>query len=282
MTGQGDRLSAPAAILRQQDPDRFRFALFAPADRREALFTLYAFNHEVAKTRETVSESMIGAIRLQWWRESIEGIYAGAPRQHEIVLPLAECIETHALPRAAFDSLIDARERDLEDRPMADLEEAERYLRATTAPLVELLAVVLDPDGNTDGAALSDIAVGHAFVGKLRAAGHEEAARRPFFPRSLLERHGGSPRKFSELKTDEGCRAAIREMAGLALTLTERGLSELPKRKALAPLLLPARQTRSRVRQLARLGHDPFNVRFALSDPFDIWRFWLARLTGRY
>src|SRR3546814_19441352 len=61
---------------------------------REHLFALYAFNHEVAKTAEVVSEPMIGRIRLQWWRECLDGIYDGAARQHEVVQPLAEPISS--------------------------------------------------------------------------------------------------------------------------------------------------------------------------------------------
>jgi len=282
MTSSSRRMSAPAAILRQHDPDRFRFALFAAPEQREALFTLYAFNHEIAKTRESVSESMIGAIRLQWWRESIEGIYAGTPRQHEVVLPLAACVAAHDLPREAFDTLIDARERDLEDRPMADLEDAERYLRATTEPLMRLSARILDPEGKADRDGLADIAAGHAFIGKLRATAHLEAQRRPFFPRALLEKHGGSPRAFSELKADDGARAAVREVAEHAEGLARRGLSKTGNAKRLAPLLLPARQTRSRAKLLKRAGYDPFTFSFAAPDPLDVWRFWLASLTRRY
>jgi phytoene synthase len=44
--------------------------LFAPAPRRVLLFALYAFNAEVARIAETVREPMLGAIRLEWWRET--------------------------------------------------------------------------------------------------------------------------------------------------------------------------------------------------------------------
>ena len=59
--------------MRRHDRDRYQTALFAPADRREALFALYAFNYEVARVRETVTPPMLGQIRLQWWREVIDG-----------------------------------------------------------------------------------------------------------------------------------------------------------------------------------------------------------------
>ena len=57
--------------VRKYDKDRFLTALFAPADRREALFALYAFNLEIAKTREVVTEPVLGQIRLQWWYDAI-------------------------------------------------------------------------------------------------------------------------------------------------------------------------------------------------------------------
>ena len=62
--------------MRKHDPDRYFSALFAPADRRPFLFALYAFNHELAHVGESVREPMIGEIRLQWWRETLDGARA--------------------------------------------------------------------------------------------------------------------------------------------------------------------------------------------------------------
>jgi phytoene/squalene synthetase len=59
-----DGLSPLAALVRQCDRDRFQAALFAPAAQRETLFALYAFNYEIARVREIVSEPMLGQIRL--------------------------------------------------------------------------------------------------------------------------------------------------------------------------------------------------------------------------
>ena len=122
-----DRLSYCAAEVRRADYDRFLAALFAPAPAREGLFALYAFNHEVAKVRETVSEPMLGQIRLQWWREAIDGLYAGKARAHPVVEALARDarVREGGLSRAHFDRLIDAREFDLAGRAPATLAELE-------------------------------------------------------------------------------------------------------------------------------------------------------------
>ena len=137
-------LSPVGALLRRHDRDRYQTALFAPAARREALFVLYAFNYEIARVRESVTEPMLGQIRLQWWRETLDAAYAGAaPRAHEVATPLTAAIREFGLSRPPFDRLIDARERDLADAPPATLAALEDYAEATSAGLVRLALEIL-------------------------------------------------------------------------------------------------------------------------------------------
>src|SRR5438552_16844209 len=83
-------LDPSGALVRRHDHDRYLSALFAPEPARAGLFALYAFNVEVAKTREVVREPILGSIRLQWWRDALAEIYGGGPvRRHEVVEPLA-------------------------------------------------------------------------------------------------------------------------------------------------------------------------------------------------
>src|ERR1700716_562271 len=114
---QADRLSPVAALVRRHDRDRFQTVLFAPAARREALFALYAFNYEIARVRESVTQPILGQIRLQWWRDNIAAAFEGGPvRQHVVAAPLTGAIRELALTRADFDRLIEARETDLDDQ----------------------------------------------------------------------------------------------------------------------------------------------------------------------
>src|SRR5258707_12809015 len=61
------------ALLRAADKDRFLTTLFAPAEHRDALIALYAFNVEIARVREVIREPVAGEIRLQWWSDVIGG-----------------------------------------------------------------------------------------------------------------------------------------------------------------------------------------------------------------
>jgi phytoene synthase len=102
-----------AETVRRHDPDRFFATLFAPAAAREALFTLYAFNHELARAREVTREPGLALIRLQWWHEVVEG----AARQHEVAGPLRALIESGRLPAAPLRRMIEAREAEVEGAP---------------------------------------------------------------------------------------------------------------------------------------------------------------------
>src|SRR5438309_9821 len=147
-SAQADRLSPVAALVRRHDRDRYQTVLFAPAARREALFALYAFNYEIARVRDTVTQPMLGQIRLQWWRENIAAAFGDGPvRHHPVMEPLAATIREFGLIRDHFDRLIDARETDLADEPPASLSALENYAEESSSRLIHLALEVLGARG---------------------------------------------------------------------------------------------------------------------------------------
>src|SRR5438477_1689136 len=94
-----------AASVRAADPDRYFSALFAPAPKRAFLLVLYAFNAEVARIAETVREPMLGAIRLEWWRETVEAASKGSARNHDVARGLVSLLAEGALTREDLEAL---------------------------------------------------------------------------------------------------------------------------------------------------------------------------------
>ena len=129
--------------VRRFDYDRYLAALFAPDSHRPALMALYAFNIEIAKIRETVSEPTLGRIRLQWWRETLDGLFDARPRHHAVAVALAEAISRFGLTRRHFEHLVEGRARDFEDAPPEDLAALESYADATSGALTRLALEVL-------------------------------------------------------------------------------------------------------------------------------------------
>ncbi|OYW56150.1 MAG: hypothetical protein B7Z30_12545 [Rhizobiales bacterium 12-68-15] len=105
-------------LARTHDRDRFLAALFAPPSLRRDLCTLYAFNLEVARVREVVREPMPGELRLQWWRDLIEGLGRGEVSGHPVAAALLDLLGRTDIPKGALLNLIEARTFDLYDDPM--------------------------------------------------------------------------------------------------------------------------------------------------------------------
>ena len=162
-----DPFEACAAAVRKHDPDRYFSALFAPADRRPFLFALYAFNHELAHVGESVREPMIGEIRLQWWREALEGALAGNPRNHDVVRAMAATLAKVTLPNDLIDTMIDARQFDLMSGTFGDDEKRDTYLDATSGNLMRLAARILGAGERHDELA-REAGIAYGLTGLLR------------------------------------------------------------------------------------------------------------------
>jgi phytoene synthase len=137
-----------ASEARRNDWDRFICTLFAPVEARESLFCLIAFNCELARTRDVVSQPLLGQIRLQWWRDALASLYGDAPPSaatatHPILVPLARAISDYRLERALFDAMIDARSDELDEGGLKGAVDVLDYLLASTGNLARLQIAVL-------------------------------------------------------------------------------------------------------------------------------------------
>lgn len=284
-TGESPVGGGLAGLVRRHDHDRFLTALFAPARSREALLALYAFNYELAKTREVVSEPTLGRIRLQWWRDALDAAYAGAaPRRHEVLTPLAAAIRRRSLGRGHFDALIDAREADLADEAPANLAALEAYAEASSAHLVLLALEVLGEGSEAAQAAGRAVGIAYALSGLLRAVPFHARARRLYLPRDLVEAAGLEiERGLFELRPSPALCRVVEGVAACARAHLAAARASWPQpSRAALPALLPAVLARADLARLARAGYDPFAPAIARPDPWRSWRLALASFRGRY
>lgn len=163
-------LSPCGEIVRTGDPDRFRSALFAPLDKREYLFALYAFNLEIAKIAPMVSEPMLGEIRLQWWREAIDAAYADGPiREHEVVESLTKLIRERPVFKRSFELMIDARSSELDPTFPSDGDALKTYLRHTGGQIAVTACIALSGVGDKAVEIVDDVGTAIAIARYLKA-----------------------------------------------------------------------------------------------------------------
>jgi len=171
--------AACEAAVRRVDPDRYFSTLFAPAEKRPFLFALYAFNHEIARIGETVRDPMMGEIRLQWWRETVESAREGRPRAHDVARALAATFARIDLPTEPFEAMINARAFDVSPDVFANDAARDAYLDATSGNLIRLAAWLLGTrDVHDDLAREAGIAYGLA--GLIRSQPFHAARNKSF------------------------------------------------------------------------------------------------------
>ncbi len=153
------------ATLRDNDRDRYLACLLSPESKRGALAALYAFNAELARIRDLVHEPLPGEVRMQYWRDLLEGSAHGSTQANPIASALLSAVETHRLPPKTLVDMIDARIFDLYDDPMEARVSLEGYAGETASALIQLASLVLAPEE----AAVSAEAAGHAGVAQAVA-----------------------------------------------------------------------------------------------------------------
>lgn len=272
-----------AQQVRRLDFDRYVTALFAPDSRRDDIFALYAFNTEVARIRETVSEPMLGHIRLQWWREAIAECFEGRPREHFVVTPLAAAVHRHDLSRESFERLIDVRERDLDERSVVPFEELMRYARDSSGSLVRLALEILGARGEAAQAAGEKVGSAWALTGMMRALPHRIRLGQPVLPLEITRQRGLQEHQFHDLRPSPELSKAIEDIAAKASDEIEKSREHVDslQRNAL-PALLLAPLARAYLKRLARTGFDPFDASNAAPLHFPVWRLIPRMVAGRY
>jgi len=246
------------------DPDRRMAALFAPRDTRRKLLALYAFNDELARIRDRVSEPMLGDLRLAWWREAVDELYdpAASVRAHATAVALQAAFADGAPPRVWIDRMINVRARDLDAEPfetLADLKEyAERSAGALTRAAVWLCAPGEDISSAGEAAA-RHVGVAWALTGLARGFAAELGRNRNWMPRQAWREAEIAPDRLTRERDPAAARRVLRpviESARRAHGEAQARFREVPADAA--PALLHAALIPAYLDRMAAEGYDPF------------------------
>jgi 15-cis-phytoene synthase len=263
------------ALLRAADKDRFLTTLFAPAEHRNALIALYAFNVEIARVREVVHEPVAGEIRLQWWSDVLGGVGRGEVAAHPVAAALLASMARYRLPPEPFEALIEARRFDLYDEPMATLADLEAYADGASAGLIALAGQILGSEPDI-GALSHHAGLAHALAGLLAAFPIHAARGQFFIPLDMLARHGADRLDVKGGPATPQLRAALAELRLRArhhLGAAQQLLGSVAP--AVVPALLPVALAGPTLTRMERRGYDPF-VPVAIAPWRRQWLIWRA------
>ncbi len=177
-------------LLRENDPPLYASLLFVNKEQREAAAVLQAFHFEIGRISFLVQEAMPGEIRLQWWRDVINGERDGEANANPLANALLAMIARYKLSSDGFVRYLDARVFDLYNDPMPDRDTLDAYFGETESFIYHMTALVCGVEENTS---LAD-ACGHAGVATglermLARFPYDRSRQRCFIPMRELEKN---------------------------------------------------------------------------------------------
>jgi phytoene synthase len=272
-----------ATLVREQDHDRYITCLYAPESQRPALFALCAFSLEIARIRALVSEPLPGEVRMQWWRDLLEGQASGETQGHPVAAALLDTIARYRLPIAPLTGLIEARIFDLYDDPMPSLRDLEGYAGETASALVRLASIILANGRDPGGAAAAGYAgVAYALTGLMRAFPWHAAEGQVYLPGDILARNGVTRDDIVRGRGGPGVLYTLKELRGIArghLAKLRELRSTIPS--AVMPAFLPVALVEPYLVRMERSGYDPYRTIITLPAWRRQWAIWrMARAAG--
>lgn len=262
------------ALVRAEDRDRYLASLFAPAAKRHHLFALYAFHLEIVRIAVRVREPAMGEIRLQWWRDALEGKPAGDAASNPVAHALIDTIGRCRLSRPLLLELIDAHSFDLYNDPMESMHQLEGYLEKTSVALMRLALEILDGSDSSIGASFAGRAVGIA--GLLRGFGPHAARGKVFVPPlDVLAHNSADSASALSGEVTGNLIAALKEVQERARSDWMLAEPWLARAESALAALLPVALVPEYLKAMERPGYDPFRTRIEIAPwkkPWILWR----------
>ncbi|XP_021753192.1 NADH dehydrogenase (ubiquinone) complex I, assembly factor 6-like [Chenopodium quinoa] len=255
--------------VRSYDYHNYLCLLELPLEMRRAAFALRAFNVETAKAMDVASDPRIGLMRLLWWQDAVDKIYANKLIEHPIAQSLSSIVSEHKVSKSWLKRSIEARINDAQREPneiLKTVEELEKYSEDTQSTI---LYTTLQSGGINSTAA--DHAASH--IGKaaglallLRSLPYHSSRQRLFayIPSDVASKHGllieDGGQTGITADSREGLCNAVFEVASVANSHLQkaRELSKTIPAEAI-PVLLPAVPTQVLLDSLRRVHFDVFD-----------------------
>jgi len=244
------------ALVREGDRDRYLATLLAPAEHRNALLALYAFDLEIERVRDIAREPMPGEIRLQWWREVLLGERSGEAAANPVAAALLQTLSHYGLPNERLAELVEAHRFDIYDEPMRSLAELNAYAAKTAGAIFGSAVQIL----GSSATASDEAAQAQTLASVLMRLPRHAARRQLFLPLEVLHQYGAKAEDIFAMQATPELRAALAELrlrARRHLTQIGAKSAELIATRAW-PAFLSLAPLRSLLLKMERIDYDPF------------------------
>lgn len=224
----------------------------------------------------------MGEIRLQWWRDAIEGFRRDdAASGNPVADALGAAVRRYDLPTSALLAMTQARAFDLYPDPMPDRGAFEGYITKTEAMPFALALSVLGVESQSSAMLGGWAGASYGRARLLADLPHRLQRGRNPLPVDMLTAHGVDGDRLLAGNVDAPFRAVVGELAGEirdAARSLESRWRELPRNQRTA--LLPIATIASYLAGLETPARNPLREPFELQPLTRVWQMARAHWIG--
>lgn len=257
--------------VRSYDYHHYLCLLELPPSMRKAAFALRALNVETARAMDIASDPKIGLMRLLWWQEAIDKIYANKSIEHPTAQALASVISETKLSKVWLKRSVEARINDARREPTdvpETIEVLEKYSEDTVSTMLYLTLQAGGIKSTAADHAASHIGKASGILLLLKSLPYHANRNRhsSYIPTKVASKHGLLVKRGGQeeirLDSREGLCDTVFEIASVAnahLQKARKLAASVPSEAI--PVLLPAVPAQVFLDSLSRVQFDVFDPR---------------------
>ncbi|GJE98318.1 squalene/phytoene synthase family protein [Phanerochaete sordida] len=276
-------------LVRKRDYEAHLVSQFFPHEYRDAFYALRAFYIELATVQESVSNPIIGNMRMQFWKDALKGFADGRPPKHPIALALYEASGQFNLPMYHLKRMVEARDAELQTPTHLTIDSLTAHAESTSSTFLYLLLSMLNQSSSHDFShAASHVGVSQTIATLLRALPYHASRRHMVIPAEITARHGVNQEEvFRQGGNAKAVDDAVFEFATLANDhlITARDMFKDTAGKVsgpVKPVFLYAVPAAVYLERLEKVNFDAFHPSLQQRSWRLPWRIWLAYYQGRF
>ncbi|MGL4229834.1 MAG: presqualene diphosphate synthase HpnD [Casimicrobium sp.] len=262
-----------------QSGSSFYYAFrFLPPEKRAAITAFYAFCREVDDVVDEVSDPSVARTKLLYWRKEIDALYANAP-QHPVTKALQRHVEPMHLPQAAFHTVVDGMQQDLEKTRYLDFAELQTYCYRAAGVVGEVSARIFGmqtPDNPKTLEYARTLGEALQLMNIVRDVGEDARRGRIYLPNEDLVKFNVPVSDVLQTKTTDAFKTMMQFQYERAATTYERALAVLPPedKSTQRPGLAMGAIYRALLEEIKNDGFGVLERRVSLTPIRKLWIAW--------
>jgi 15-cis-phytoene synthase len=260
--------------------------LFLPPPRRAAITAFYAFCREVDDVVDEVSDPMVAAQKLQWWRSEIAAAYAGRP-SHPVMQALMPLTPAFGIEAGHLLAVVEGCQTDLDQTRFLDFPALQRYCHLVAGVVGEVAASIFGHSQDATVQYAHRLGQAMQLTNIIRDVGDDARRGRIYLPVSELQQFDVKAHELLKREAPWGYSprftALMRFQAERAHATYDAALQLLPDadRVAQKPGLMMANIYRTLLREIEAQGFQVLHQRTSLTPLRKLWIATRTHLRGR-